>query len=125
MAASVGKVLIVVGLCLQAYLLLTDKPTIQTFQKELASTISHLKFITPEMSSFLHRYLHAVIAACFFSSIMILVSRSTLSKLIVLVGFLLLLVGKYDIFHKIPAYKERSFWQLLALIGGVIYLMGI
>ena len=47
MVATVGKILIVVGLCLQAYLLLTDKSTINNFQKELTSTISHLKFIPP------------------------------------------------------------------------------
>ena len=73
----------------------------------------------------LQQYLHAVIAACFFSSLLILVSKSTLSKIIVLVGLLALLITKYDVFHKIPAYKERPFWQLLALIGGVVYLMGI
>ena len=125
MSVFVGRLLIVVGLCLQAYLLLADQPTITGFKKELATTIGHHKFIPPQLAAILKDYLHIAVASLLFSSVLMVVSKSVFSKLMVLMGLMLLMLARYDPVHRVPGFKERSFWQLAAMMGGVIYLMGI
>lgn len=125
MSVFVGRVLIAVGLCLQAYLLLADPATIAGFRKELATTIGHHKFISAQLAAILKDYLHIAVASLLFSSVLMVVSKSLFSKLLVLVGLALLIMARYDPLHRVPGFKERSFWQLTAIMGGVVYLMGI
>ena len=125
MPVQIGKILLVVGLCLQAYLLLLDKSTIASFQNDLASTLKRHQFIPNDIATFLTAYLHIIIASLLFTSILLLISKSNLSKILIIIGLCGLLFSKYGLIFKIPSFKERTFWQIIAVIGGVLYLMGI
>jgi len=50
--------------------------------------------------------------------------RSCLVKLPVLLGLVTLFVVRNSPFTTIPTFKDHAFWESLAVIGGIIYLMG-
>ena len=69
-------------------------------------------------------YLPILTVSFLYGSILILISRSFFSKFITLLGIAILMIIRYDPFYRLPSFKDRSFWQLLAIAGCVIYLMG-
>lgn len=120
----VGKLLIALGLCFQAYTLFQNKATATQFDTRLATVLTSCDCIPAEIQTHLRQHLRLVVVAFLgFSGLMVLV-RSCLVKIPVLLGLVTLLLVKYWPITAVPSYKDQPFWQLLATIGGIVYLMG-
>ena len=53
-----------------------------------------------------------------------LVTKSVLVKIPVLLGLVVVFVLRNYPFGAVPSYKDEVFWGNLAVIGGILYLMG-
>lgn len=53
-----------------------------------------------------------------------LFTKSCLVKLPVLLGLVLVFVLRNYPFANVPSYRDQIFWGNLAIIGGILYLMG-
>lgn len=120
----VGKLLIAVGLCFQAYTLYEDKASAVAFDSRLATVLKSCDCIPADIQAHLKEYLRLVVVGLLgFSSLMVFF-KSALLKLPVLLGLVTLFVLRNAPFTSIPTFKDHAFWESLAVIGGVIYLMG-
>ena len=65
-----------------------------------------------------------IIVALLASSVLMLAIQAPFVKILVLLGLIAHLFVMFNPTHKVPGLKSHGFWQELAIIGGVIYLMG-
>ena len=119
-----GKFLIAVSLCFQAYILFEDNNTITLFNKQLQVVIAHCDCITHDIAILLQQYLRYVIIGLLASSALMVISRSIIFKFFVLLGLVSLLLIKHHPIKYIPRLDNIQFWESIAIIGGIIYLMG-
>ncbi len=123
-ALFLGKLLVAIGICFQAYLLFEDKTTATSFNSRLSTVLSSCDCIPAEIKVHLKEHLRLVVVALLgFSALMIFI-RSCLVKIPVLLGLVTLFIVKYYPITAVPSFKDHAFWQLVATIGGIIYLMG-
>lgn len=119
-----GKLLIAVGLCFQAYTLYEDKASATAFDSRLATVLKSCDCIPADIQAHLKEYLRLVVVGLLgFSSLMVLF-KSALLKLPVLLGLVTLFVVRNYPFTTVPGFKDHAFWESLSVIGGIIYLMG-
>jgi hypothetical protein len=50
--------------------------------------------------------------------------RSCLLKFAVFLGLTIVFLLRYWPIAAVPSFKDHAFWESLAIIGGIIYLMG-
>ena len=119
-----GKLLIAVGLCFQAYVLL-DNPTVaEAFNTKLAAVLSSCNCIPAEIQAHIREHLRMVVVGLLSCSILMVFLRSCFIKFLVLLGLGTLLYVRHHPLTQIPSFKDQLFWESLAVIGGIIYLMG-
>lgn len=119
-----GKFLMAVSLCFQAYVLFQDNNTITLFNKQLQVVIANCECITPDIAILLQQYLRFVIVGLLGISALMVVSRSIIFKMFVLLGLVSLLLIKHYPINYLPRLDNIQFWESIAIIGGIIYLMG-
>ena len=119
-----GKFLIAVSLCFQAYILFEDNNTITLFNKQLQVVIAHCDCITHDVAILLQQYLRYVLVGLLGMSALMVVTRSIVPKFFVLVGLVSLLLIKHHPIKHIPRLDNIQFWESIAIVGGIIYLMG-
>jgi hypothetical protein len=121
----VGKLLIALGLCYQAYLLFEHKATVTTFDNQLTTSLKSCHIIPAEIQAHLkvHLRLVVVVALLGFSGLMVFF-RTAILKIPVLLGLFTLFYLRHFPLTVIPSYRDHAFWELVATIGGVIFLLG-
>ena len=65
-----------------------------------------------------------VVAGLLGASVLMVVSRATIFKVSVLLGLLAILFIKHHPIKKIPGFDNVPFWEHIAIIGGIVYLIG-
>ena len=124
MLGVLGKFLMAVSLCFQAYILFEDNNTITLFNKQLQVVIGNCDCITPDIAILLQQYLRYVIVGLLSMSALMVVSRSIIFKFFLLLGLVSLLFIKHYPIKHLPRLDNIQFWEAIAIIGGIIYLMG-
>lgn len=120
----VGKLLIAIGLCFQAYLLFSNPPVAQNFNTVANKILGSCDCLPPNVVSILKQHLRmAVVVLLGFSGLMV-VTRNTFIKFLVLLGYLIFSYVRHYPITQIPPLTDHSFYENLAIIGGIIYLMG-
>ncbi len=119
-----GKLLIAVGILFQAYTLYEDKATAATFNTKLATCLKTCDMIPAEIRAHIQEHLRLVIVGMLACSGLMVFLKTWLLKLPVLIGLVTLLWMKYWPLTAVPSYKDQEFWGAVAVIGGIIYLMG-
>ena len=120
----VGKLLIALGLWYQAYLLFEHKATATTFDNQLTTSLKSCHIIPAEIQAHLKAHLRLVVVALLGFSGLMVFFRTAILKIPVLLGLLALLYLRHFPLTAIPSYKDHAFWELVATIGGVIFLLG-
>ena len=87
--AFIGKVLITVSLCFQAYILFSDANVIQTFNKQLQTVLTSCDCIPPNITALLQQYFRYIIIGLLACSSLMTISRSSFFKILVLFGLFL------------------------------------
>ena len=120
----VGKLLIALGICFQAYTLFENKTTAASFDTRVSTLLATCNCIPAEIQEHIKAHLRLVVVAFLgFSGLMVLF-KSSLLKVPVLLGLLILFLVRHYPLTAVPSFKDHSFWELVATIGGIIYLMG-
>ena len=119
-----GKLLIAVGICFQAYTLYEDKASATAFDSRLATVLKSCDFIPSDIQAHIKDHLRLVVVGLLGCSALMVLLKSCLVKLPVLLGLVTLFVLKNAPFTSIPTFKDHAFWESLAVIGGIVYLMG-
>ena len=121
---SLGKFLIAVSLCFQAYILFSDSNTINLFNKQLNTLLTKCDCISTQVAQLLQQHLRFVIVGLLASSALMVISRAIFFKMLVLMGLISLLVIKHFPIKKLPPFDNVQFWEAVAIVGGIVYLMG-
>ena len=121
---TVGKCIIALSLCLQAYLLFQSELTIKLFDQQLTRLLSSCECMPVEVALHVQQYLRLVVIGLLASSVLMIISRSVLPKIFALLGVVVMFVIKNYPLGKLPSIDDTSFFQYLALVGGILYLLG-
>lgn len=124
MLGCVGKLLIVVSIVFQAYLLFSDAETANQFNTKLSAALTACICIPPNVAAFIQQHARLAVVCLLSSSALMLVFRWCIVKVFVLLGLLTILYIEHQPFTKVPCVGCQAFWQKVAVIGGIIYLMG-
>jgi hypothetical protein len=121
---TVGKCIIALSLCLQAYLLFQSEPTIKLFNQQLARLLSSCECMPVEVALHVQQHFRFVVIGLLASSVLMIISRSVLPKIFALLGVVAMFAIKNYPLGKLPSIDDISFYQSLALVGGILYLLG-
>lgn len=105
-----GKLLVVVGICFEAYTLYVDKSSATSFDARLTPILKALDFIPVDIQGYIREHLRIAIVAFLGSSPLIVFFRSILTKFPSLIGLVTLLLNRYYPLNAIPSFKEQKFW---------------
>lgn len=123
-----GKLLIVVSIIFEAYLLYADKSAIDSFDKQLTQAISGCDCLTPDIQKLIKEHLRLVVAGLLASSALFVFFKCWGFKLPAFLGLSILLwIEHHGVFRTIPTtalLKNTAFWHSLGVIGAIIYLAG-
>ena len=120
----IGKLLIAVGICFQAYTLFEDKQTAAAFNGKLSTCLKTCEIIPAETRNHILEYGRLAVVGLLACSALMVVVRSCLIKTLVLIGLVAQLYMRHWPLTAVPSYKDQAFWGAVAIIGGIIYLMG-
>lgn len=121
---TVGKFIMAVSLCFFAFTLVEDQPTIAAFNKQLNSVLTSCDCIPVEVAALMQEYLRFVVVGLLGCSVFMVFVRSSFVKFLVLLGIVILVYIKHHPIRKIPDIYDTQFWESIAIIGGLIFLMG-
>jgi len=124
MLSCVGKILIVASIVFQAYVLFSDAETIASFDTKLKTLWTDCNCVPPHVKELIQEHARLAIVGLLGSSALMLVFKWCFVKLLVLIGLISLLYIEHQPFTKIPCIGCQGFWQKLAVIGAIIYIMG-
>lgn len=119
-----GKLLIAVGLVYQAYQLYENKATALAFDAHLSGIFAIVGSVPAEIQDPIKQYGRLVVAFLLSVSSLAAVFRTCLFKIPVIIGLIALLIVRHFPIVSVPSFKDQEFWQLVAIIGGYIYLLG-
>jgi hypothetical protein len=123
-----GKILIVVSIIFEAYLLYADKSAIDSFDKQLGQALTGCECLTPDILKLIKEHLRLVVAGLLASSALIVPFKCWSLKLPAFIGLSLLLwIEHHGVFKTIPneaLLRNTAFWHSLGVIGAIIYLAG-
>ena len=124
MFKCLGKLLIVVTLCFQAWLLFENKTLATEFDNKLTQAVTACHCIPSNIAGLLIQYGRFVILGLLGSSAFMLVAKCWGIKLMVLIGLIASLWIEHQPFTKFPCVGCATFWAKVSTIGALIYLMG-
>lgn len=119
-----GKLFIAIGLCFQAYVLFDNPEVANAFNSKLASALSSCDCIPADIQAQIKEHLRLVVVGLLGCSALMVIIRSSFFKLLVILGLGILIWVNNHPLRQIPTFKDYRFWESLAILGGVIYLMG-
>ena len=116
------KLMIVGCLCFQAYLLLANPGTINTFNQEFADFIKACD--CEEIKQIPVDYVRFAIAACLLFSLLMYLNKMCWMKLFVVAGLLLKIWIVHGPFKTMPSLNESCLWAEVAVVGAVLAVGG-
>lgn len=119
-----GKLLIAIGICYQAFVLYDSLAASTAFNAKLTVLLSTLSFIPADIKLHIVAHLRLVVVGFLGCSAIMVISRSCFWKTLVLLGLVIVMLVNYYPIKKVPSFTDTKFWESLAIIGGIIYLMG-
>jgi len=119
-----GKLLIAVGICFQAYTLYEDKTAALAFDTRLATHFKSCNWFPAETTALILQNLRLVVVGLLASSALMVLFKTAFFKFTVFLGLALTFYIRHWPITAIPSFKDHAFWEQLAIIGGIIYLMG-
>lgn len=119
-----GKLFIAVGLCLQAYLLFANPSVSQNFDATATTMLSSCDCLPPEVSALLKQHLRMIVVGLLGLSSLMIVTKSAFIKFLVIIGYVTLCYIRHYPLKQIPALTDYGFYENVAIVGGLIYLMG-
>jgi hypothetical protein len=125
MLSFLGKLLIVVSLVFQAYILFENQTVAKEFNAKLLAALETCKCIPDHIAGHILEHGRLVVAVLLASSALMILSRCWFFKLWPLVGLSVLLYIEHQPFTKIPCIGCSRLWEKVAIIGAIIYLMGV
>ncbi len=120
----VGKLLIALGLCYQAYTLFENKSTATTFDSQLTTALRPLHVIPADIQLLIKTNLRLIVVGLLGFSALMVFFRTAILKIPVLLGLLTWFWLRYLPLAAIPSFTDHAFWQLVSTIGGIIFLIG-
>lgn len=120
----VGKLFIALGLCYQAFLLFENKSTAGTFDQQLTKALQTCHIIPADIQAHLKAHLRLVVVGLLAFSGLMVIFKSAIVKIPVLLGLLTLFYLRHMPLTAVPSYRDHAFWELVATIGGIIFLLG-
>jgi|JI10StandDraft_1071094.scaffolds.fasta_scaffold39264_3 hypothetical protein len=120
----VGKLLIALGLCYQAYTLYENKASATLFDNQLAIALKPCHIIPADIQHQIKTHLRLVLVALLGFSGLMVFFKTALLKIPVLLGLLTLFWVRHWPLTAVPSYRDHAFWELAATIGGIIFLIG-
>jgi hypothetical protein len=123
-AVLIGKLIIAITLCFQAYVLLTDSAVISAFSKETVGMLTTCNCIPPNIGDLIKQYLRFVVIGLLFSSGLMVIFKTCIFKILVLLGLILTFIVENHGLRAIPKIGNSEIWQQVAIIGSIIYIMG-
>lgn len=124
MLSCLGKILIVVSLCFQAYLLFESETVSKHFNDKLTTALTACDCIPAHIAGHILQYARYVVVGLLASSALMLVVKCWCIKVFVILGLSVLLYIEHAPFNKVPCCGDIDLWRKIAFIGGMIYLMG-
>lgn len=119
-----GKLLIAAGIGFQAYTLYEDKASATNFDARLTGCLKSCDMIPADIQAHIKEHLRLVVVGLLaFSGLMVLF-KSCWLKVPVFLGLVINFGLQHYPLKAVPSYKDQEFWGGLAIIGGVLYLMG-
>ena len=70
-------------------------------------------------------YLHFATIGLLFASVLMILFQYSFVKIIPLIGVILQTYITYGPIKKIPDFTNVGFWQNVAIMGGLIFMMGV
>lgn len=124
MISFLGKVLIVAALCFQAWLLHSNTVISTEFHAKLTIALKSCDCIPADISTHILAHGKHILMGLLGSSVLMLVSRCWVFKIFVILGLAAQLYLEHMPFKNFPHINNLQFWTQVALIGGIIFLMG-
>lgn len=124
MLLFLGKLFIAIGLCFQAFLLFENSTVIGSFNSKLAAVLSSCDCIPADIKVHVKEHLRMAIVGLLGCSALMVVIRASFIKILVILGLVSWMYVSHAPLTQIPSFKDAKFWESLAILGGVIYLLG-
>lgn len=102
-----GKLLIAVGICFQAYTLFEDKAVAASFNTKLATSLKSCDIIPAEIRAHIQEHLRLVVVGLLACSGLMVFFKTWLLKLPVLIGLVTMVCLKYCPLTAVPSYKDQ------------------
>lgn len=118
-----GKAILAGSLCLQAWVLFSDAEAGNNFDSKAKTMILSCPYMS-SVAEPLIQNLRMIVVGLLFSSALMIAVRWCIVKFLVLLGLVINLLVMWDPITKCPGLKNTGFWQDVAIIGGIVYLMG-
>lgn len=119
-----GKLLIAIGICFQAYALYSNTAEATAFNTKLAVALKSCDCIPANIKSHLQEHLRFIVVGLLGCSALMVIIRSSIFKFLVILGLTIIILVDNNPLRQIPTLKDHHFWQSLAILGGMIYLLG-
>lgn len=120
----IGKFLIAISLCFQAFVLYSDPVLALNFDKQAVDLVKSSQNLNYQSIAYLIPHIRLLTCGLLVLSALMVFFKYSLIKFFVLLGLIINLIVIYNPFKKIPGLSNTGFWQEVAIIGGIIYLMG-
>ena len=124
MLTQLGKLLIVVSLVFQAWVLFENQTVAKEFKPKLLAALEACNCIPDHIAGHILEHGRLIIAGLLASSALMIVMRCWSLKLLPILGLSALLWIEHQPFNKIPCIGCVRLWEKVAIIGAIIYLMG-
>lgn len=105
-----GKLLIAIGLCFEAYTLFHDKTSATAFDTRLGTVLQSCDCIPADIQALLKEHLRMIVVGLLAFSSLTVLFRSCLLKVPVFLGLVVLLVNRYYPLTAVPSFKDHKFW---------------
>lgn len=124
MLGWLGKLIIVVSLVFQAYVLFENQTVAKEFNAKLLAALEACKCIPDHIAGHILEHGRLAVVSLLGSSVLMVLMRCWFFKVLPLLGLSVLFYIEHQPFNKIPCIGCVRLWENLAVIGAIIYLMG-
>ena len=122
MRLVLAKSIISAFLCYQTYLLTYEQTSSKAIQKVVMLNIASLQ-LHNKNTEFLNQYLYLCISCCFLVSVLTVVSKNLLPKIIVIAGIMLWLVFGFHPQLQ-PQIRFMQKCEYMTVVGGLLFIGG-
>lgn len=119
-----GKLLIALGLCFQAYLLFSNATIAGNFNSSLTKILVSCDCVPAHVKPLIQQHLRMVVVGLLGLSALMVAVRASFIKILVVIGYVTLVYVRFYPLKQLPPLSDTAFYENVAIIGGLIYLIG-